>query len=176
VRLTSSPESETRPRFSPDGRYLSFLSSRGGKPDQEGAQVFLLERAGGEAQRLTEVEGGVSDYTWSPDGRKLALVVDDPDPEVKRAAEAKGDKKPKWQAKTGGKKAKEVEAAEPLEMAVETPTTEPEPHPIERPGQPPPDVGVQPTYGMNIDQFLKREGETQRPEANDKIGLSHFVI
>ena len=95
VRLTSSPESETRPRFSPDGRYLSFLSSRGGKPDQEGAQVFLLERAGGEAQRVTEVEGGVSDYAWSPDGRKLVLVVEDPDPETKRAAEAKGEKKPK---------------------------------------------------------------------------------
>ncbi|HVQ29471.1 MAG TPA: S9 family peptidase, partial [Vicinamibacteria bacterium] len=94
VRLTSSPESETRPRFSPDGRYLSFLSSRGGK-SEEGAQVFLLERAGGEAQRVTEVEGGVSDYAWSPDGRKLVLVAEDPDPEVKRAAEAKGDKKPK---------------------------------------------------------------------------------
>ena len=94
VRLTSSPESETRPRFSPDGRYLSFLSSRGGKPD-EGAQVFLLERAGGEAQRVTEVEGGVSDYAWSPDGRKLVVVAEDPDPETKRAAEAKGDKKPK---------------------------------------------------------------------------------
>ena len=94
VRLTASPESETRPRFSPDGRYLSFLSSRGGKPE-EGAQVFLLERAGGEAQRVTEVEGGVSDYAWSPDSRKLVLVAEDPDPEVKRAAEAKGDKKPK---------------------------------------------------------------------------------
>ena len=94
VRLTSSPENENRPRFSPDGRYLSFLSSRGGKSD-EGAQVFLLERAGGEAQRVTEMEGGVTDYAWSPDGRKLVLVVEDPDPEVKRAAEAKGEKKPK---------------------------------------------------------------------------------
>ena len=34
---------------------------------------------------------------------------------------AKGEKKPKWQAKTGGKKAKEVEVAEPVEAAVETP-------------------------------------------------------
>ncbi len=95
VRLTSSPESETKPRFSPDGRYLSFLSPRGGKAEKESAQVFLLDRAGGEAQRATEVEGGVSDYAWSPDGKKLVLVVEDPDPEVKRAAEAKGDQKPK---------------------------------------------------------------------------------
>src|ERR1035438_9977419 len=31
VRLTSSPESENAPRWSPDGRYLSFLSGRPGK-------------------------------------------------------------------------------------------------------------------------------------------------
>ncbi len=37
---------------------------------------------------------------------------------------AKGDKKPKWQAKTGGKKAKEVEGAGPGEAAVETPAPE----------------------------------------------------
>ena len=37
---------------------------------------------------------------------------------------AKGEKKPKWQAKTGGKKAKEVEVAETLEVSVETPASE----------------------------------------------------
>ena len=37
---------------------------------------------------------------------------------------AKGEKKPKWQAKTGGKKAKEVAVAEPVETAVETPAPE----------------------------------------------------
>ena len=29
VRLTSSPESESMPRWSPDGRYLAFIASRG---------------------------------------------------------------------------------------------------------------------------------------------------
>ena len=95
VRLTSSPQSESKPRWSPDGRYLSFVSSRGGKPDQETAQVFLLDRTGGEAEKLTDFEGGVSDYAWSPDGRALVVVSEDPDPEVKRAASAPGDKKPK---------------------------------------------------------------------------------
>src|SRR5437868_5005541 len=38
LRLTSSDTSESAPRFSPDGRWLAFLSSRGGKK----AQVFLL--------------------------------------------------------------------------------------------------------------------------------------
>ena len=95
VRLTSSPDGEKKPRWSPDGRYLSFLSSRGSKDDNETAQLWLLDRAGGEAERVTEVEGGIDDYAWGPDGKRLVLVVSDPDPEVKRAAEAKGDKKPK---------------------------------------------------------------------------------
>ncbi len=95
VRLTSSPDDETKPRFSPDGRYLSFLSARGNKKDDEIAQLWLLDRAGGEAERVSEVEGGIDDYAWAPDGKRLVFVVTDPDPEVKRAAEAKGDKKPK---------------------------------------------------------------------------------
>src|SRR6478672_7928547 len=77
IQVTSSPDSESRPRWSPDGRYLSFVSSRQGS---KGAQVWVLNRSGGEATRLTEVKGGVSDYAWSPDSRRLVLVVDEPDP------------------------------------------------------------------------------------------------
>jgi dipeptidyl aminopeptidase/acylaminoacyl peptidase len=82
VRLTSSPESSERaPRWSPDGRYLAFLASRGDEEEKKkGAQVWLLDRAGGEAQKLTDVKGGVSDYEWSPDGTRLCLVVSDFDP------------------------------------------------------------------------------------------------
>jgi dipeptidyl aminopeptidase/acylaminoacyl peptidase len=77
IQITSSPESESAPRWSPDGKYLSFLSSRQGA---KRAQVWLLNRAGGEAVKLTDVKGSVSDYAWSPDSRQLALVVKDPDP------------------------------------------------------------------------------------------------
>src|SRR5436305_7294146 len=49
VRLTSSKKPETSPRWSPDGRYLAFLSAREG----EKAQVFLLDRRGGDAQVVT---------------------------------------------------------------------------------------------------------------------------
>ena len=46
------------------------------------AQVWLLNRAGGEAVKLTDVKGGVSDYAWSPDSKRLVLVVNDPDPKA----------------------------------------------------------------------------------------------
>jgi dipeptidyl aminopeptidase/acylaminoacyl peptidase len=42
--------------------------------------VWLLNRAGGEAIKITDVKGGVSDHVWSPDSKRLALVVNDPDP------------------------------------------------------------------------------------------------
>jgi len=76
LRITSTKESESQPRWSPDGRYLSFVSSRdGGK----GGQIWLLDRRGGEATRLTEIKGGVSGYEWSPDATRLALIVGDPE-------------------------------------------------------------------------------------------------
>ena len=76
LRLTTSDRSETSPRWSPDGRYLAFLSSR----DGDLTQVWLLDRRGGEATRLTEYAGNVSDLAWSPDASRLAVVVTDPDP------------------------------------------------------------------------------------------------
>jgi dipeptidyl aminopeptidase/acylaminoacyl peptidase len=86
IRMTSSSEAENAPRWSPDGRYLSFLSGRtGGKA--RGSQVWILDRQGGEAQQLTDVKGRLSSYDWSPDSKKLLLVMADrdasePDPDA----------------------------------------------------------------------------------------------
>ncbi|HEY4288318.1 MAG TPA: S9 family peptidase [Puia sp.] len=84
IRLTNDPEGESRARWSPDGRYISFLSSRQpGEPAAKslGAQVWLLDRRGGEGRRLTDRKGGISDYAWSPDSKKLLLTMTDPDSE-----------------------------------------------------------------------------------------------
>src|SRR3954469_19829437 len=51
VQLTSTPEGESSPRWSPDGKFLSFVSSRQGSKD---AQVWLLNLAGGEAVKVTD--------------------------------------------------------------------------------------------------------------------------
>jgi dipeptidyl aminopeptidase/acylaminoacyl peptidase len=59
------------PRWSPDGRYLYFLSSR----VDDKSQVFRLAFAGGEARQITSFATGVDEFVLSPDGNTLALVA-----------------------------------------------------------------------------------------------------
>lgn len=65
-------ESVSEPRFSPDGRYLSFLSAR---PAGSTTQLWVLDRRGGEARPLTHVSGDIKSYEWSPDGLHIVLVM-----------------------------------------------------------------------------------------------------
>jgi dipeptidyl aminopeptidase/acylaminoacyl peptidase len=78
IQLTHTPESETTPRWSPDGKYLSFLSSR---QEGKGNQLWLLDRRGGEAKRVTTFKSGISAYAWSPDAKRVLLTITDPEPE-----------------------------------------------------------------------------------------------
>jgi dipeptidyl aminopeptidase/acylaminoacyl peptidase len=83
--MTAEGISSGHPRWSPDGKYLAFTSSRNnGK-----SQVWLLNRVGGEAVRLTDIAQGVGDFEWSPDSTRLVLALQDPKPED---AEAEKDK------------------------------------------------------------------------------------
>ena len=96
VQLTHTEKhSEAHPRFSPDGKYLAFIASRGDEDDERDpkskAQVWLLNRAGGEAQRVTELAGGVSGFEWAPGGQRLVLVSSDPDPDEVETEDAGGE-------------------------------------------------------------------------------------
>jgi dipeptidyl aminopeptidase/acylaminoacyl peptidase len=69
-------EPVSSPEWSPDGKYISFLSDRKGKV--AGTQVWVLSRRGGEARQLTDVpkkQGEIKAYRWSPDGQRLLLTV-----------------------------------------------------------------------------------------------------
>ena len=79
-QITFSQDSENSPRWSLDGKYLAFTSSRPGPA--KGNQVWLLDRNGGEAYQLTDTKGRLQGFEWSPDSKRLALVIGDPDPDA----------------------------------------------------------------------------------------------
>ena len=61
----------SQPRYSLDGAQLAFLGS---KEQNERAQIYVAPANGGTATRVTNVEGGVVSFVWSPDGRRFAIV------------------------------------------------------------------------------------------------------
>jgi dipeptidyl aminopeptidase/acylaminoacyl peptidase len=77
IALTAEGPSSSHPRWSPDGKFIAFLSER----EDGNTQVYLLNRLGGEAQRLTNTAQDVDTFVWSPDSKRLVLVLRDPTPE-----------------------------------------------------------------------------------------------
>ena len=81
VQFTQGDKSCSLPAFSPDGKYLTFLSSRSGKN-----QIWIMRIYGGEAKQLTKAENGVIAYKWSPNGKQIAFLMRDPDTEEEKKA------------------------------------------------------------------------------------------
>jgi dipeptidyl aminopeptidase/acylaminoacyl peptidase len=69
--LTLSDKRDASPAFSPDGTVLAFLSTRAGDP-----RVFFLPTGGGEAEKKTDVPGGVGGFLFTPDGKRLVLTAE----------------------------------------------------------------------------------------------------
>jgi dipeptidyl aminopeptidase/acylaminoacyl peptidase len=82
-RLTTSPASDSQPRWSPDGRTIAFMSTRSGLP-----QIWAIDPNGGEAVQLTRMSTGASGPVWGPKGLAVAFVSnvfpDCPDDESNR--------------------------------------------------------------------------------------------
>ena len=70
--FTSGEKRDSAPRWSPDGRWLAFVSDRG--DDKAKPQIYLMPTDGGEAHSLTDMENGAGEPEWSPDGKQLAFT------------------------------------------------------------------------------------------------------
>ncbi len=91
-QFTDCKGADLHPRWSPDGRAIAFVSTRGGA-----SQIWLIAADGGEARRLTDLSTGAHDPVWSPDGKSIAFYsfVDpdcpDDDCNAKRIKEREAD-------------------------------------------------------------------------------------
>lgn len=77
-QLTFGEKSETQPRWSPDGTFVSFVSTRGGSGSDEDppkAQIWIMPTDGGEPWQLTNAKDGVTAYEWSPDSKVIAFTA-----------------------------------------------------------------------------------------------------
>jgi len=81
IQLTRGKKSATGPSWSPDGRWIAFVSSRA----DDKSQIFVISPDGGEAIQLTKAETGVNGYDWAPDGAAIAFTAGDPATDASKA-------------------------------------------------------------------------------------------
>jgi Tol biopolymer transport system component len=85
-QLTRAEKSSSAPTFSPDGRYVYFLSDRSGK-----SNLYRVLIDGGEAEMLTDVKGRLGEYKVSPDGKSIAYAGYEPPADLEKAHKEKRD-------------------------------------------------------------------------------------
>ncbi len=68
-RLTSGPENDEWPRYSPDGRKIAYQSDKSGNSD-----IWLLDLATGKKTQLTDHKSDDFFHAWSPDGRRIVFA------------------------------------------------------------------------------------------------------
>jgi len=67
--LTNSSAKDSSPKWSPNGKWILFSSTRSGS-----SQLWVISPAGGEAKQLTTIRTDASTAIWSPDGKRIAFV------------------------------------------------------------------------------------------------------
>ncbi len=80
-QFTGGEKSASNPRWSPDGKWIAFTTSRSGKNN-----VWRIRAAGGEAEQVTDVKSGVNNFAWSPDGNWIAFTMNDPPSDAEEKA------------------------------------------------------------------------------------------
>lgn len=75
ITLTEQTKGVGNYQWSPDGKYISYLSK--GKEADNGSQLFLMDRRGGEGVQISDIKGEIEDYSWFNSGKKVVMVIKD---------------------------------------------------------------------------------------------------
>jgi dipeptidyl aminopeptidase/acylaminoacyl peptidase len=75
ITLTEQTKGVGNYQWSPDGKYISYLSK--GKDEDNGSQLFLMDRRGGEGVQVSDIKGELEDYIWFNNGKKVVMVIKD---------------------------------------------------------------------------------------------------
>ncbi len=75
-QLSRGDFDDTQPRFSPDGRWVAYVSNRAPNADMnlENADIYVVRPTGGATRKIKDMQGEVGGYTWSPDSRSIAYI------------------------------------------------------------------------------------------------------
>jgi len=63
-------KNDRSPRWSPDGKWLAFVSRR-----DDVSQIHIISPKGGEAHSLTDLDTSPSSFAWSPDSKKILMLL-----------------------------------------------------------------------------------------------------
>ena len=78
-QFTYGDENDTSPKWSPDGKWLAFLSDR-----EEKTNVYVIPTKGGESKRITDLEGIITNLEWMPNSKSLIFSFCPKDKEKKK--------------------------------------------------------------------------------------------
>ena len=68
-QITHNGDNNSRPRWSPDGKRIAYISDRGGS-----SQIWLMDADGGNAKQITSLATEADAEIFSPDGKYLVFV------------------------------------------------------------------------------------------------------
>ncbi|MEI9981127.1 MAG: DPP IV N-terminal domain-containing protein [Edaphobacter sp.] len=93
ILLTTQTKSSSGAKWSPDGKWIAFLSDRPGQIAETKAdttQLYVIDPMGGDARQVTKLEDGVNGFEWAPDSKHIAFMTKDEE------SKAEKDRKEKY--------------------------------------------------------------------------------